>query len=119
MALAEATVEMPTVTANMLSPDEIEQQLRSFIDPQLILTRPIERIAFASDASDKLKSQSSELVRAKPVWIMSRKFVRAAFDYVIDGAFEKRDGAGDCDQNNRFQSEITAANNEGGSNHGS
>jgi D-lactate dehydrogenase len=35
----------------MLSPDEIGQQLRSFIDPERILTRLIDRIAFASDAS--------------------------------------------------------------------
>ena len=34
-----------------LSPAEISLQLRAFIDPTRILTRPIDRIAFASDAS--------------------------------------------------------------------
>ena len=51
MALATSTVEMPTATSNTLSPGEIGEQLRSFIDPARILTRPVDRIAFASDAS--------------------------------------------------------------------
>ena len=51
MALAVASVALPKATANRLSPGEISEQLRSFIDPARILTRPIERIAFASDAS--------------------------------------------------------------------
>jgi D-lactate dehydrogenase len=42
---------MPTATSNTLSPGEIGEQLRSFIDPARILTRPVDRIAFASDAS--------------------------------------------------------------------
>ena len=38
-------------TGKTLNPNEIGEQLRAFIDPARILTRPIDRIAFASDAS--------------------------------------------------------------------
>jgi D-lactate dehydrogenase len=38
-------------SASELNPDEIGQQLRAFIHPARVLTRPIDRIAFASDAS--------------------------------------------------------------------
>jgi D-lactate dehydrogenase len=46
-----AELETARVSGGRLSPREIEEQLRAFIDPARILTRPIERIAFASDAS--------------------------------------------------------------------
>jgi len=44
------TVETSTNTS-ILNPEQIREQLRAFIDPARILTRPIDRIAFASDAS--------------------------------------------------------------------
>lgn len=48
---ASATLAMRTATANSFSSDEVKEQLRVFIDPARILTRPIDTIAFASDAS--------------------------------------------------------------------
>ena len=42
---------MPKTTTNTFSTGEIGEHLRFFIDPARILTRPIDRIAFASDAS--------------------------------------------------------------------
>jgi D-lactate dehydrogenase len=48
---AASSVEMQTATTNPPSSHEIGEQLRSFIDPARILTRLIDRIAFASDAS--------------------------------------------------------------------
>jgi D-lactate dehydrogenase len=47
IARAEARVD----AAGALTPAEIAAQLRTFIDPARILIRPIDRIAFASDAS--------------------------------------------------------------------
>jgi D-lactate dehydrogenase len=38
-------------TGNALGPGQVQQQLQAFIDPARILTRPIDLIAFASDAS--------------------------------------------------------------------
>jgi D-lactate dehydrogenase len=46
-----ASVEMRPAITNTHSFDEIGEQLRSFIDPARVLTRPIDRIAFASDGS--------------------------------------------------------------------
>lgn len=51
MAVAVAFAKTPNAAVGALSPREIEQQLGVFIDPSRILTRAIDRIAFASDAS--------------------------------------------------------------------
>lgn len=50
VATAAASVKMQTATANKLSPNQIREQVGSFMDPARILTRLIDRIAFASDA---------------------------------------------------------------------
>lgn len=42
---------MPSATANTLSLVEIGRQLQATLDPARILARPIDRIAFASDAN--------------------------------------------------------------------
>jgi len=44
-------LDAPSQVAVTFSPREIERQLRAFIEPSRILARPIDRIAFASDAS--------------------------------------------------------------------
>ena len=49
--MATAIVEVNRSSSDILSPEQIREQLRVFIDPARILTRPIDRIAFASDAS--------------------------------------------------------------------
>lgn len=46
-----STVRSENRTTGILSPTEIGEQLRAFIDASRILTRAIDRIAFASDAS--------------------------------------------------------------------
>jgi len=51
MTVENAIAETSSGIASSLSPAEIAAQLRAFIDPARILTRPIDRIAFASDAS--------------------------------------------------------------------
>ena len=51
MAAGHVFAETPSETANTMSPEEIGVQLSTFIDPKRILTRSIDRIAFASDAS--------------------------------------------------------------------
>ena len=51
MAAGHVFAETPSETANTMSPEEIGAQLSTFIDPKRILTRAIDRIAFASDAS--------------------------------------------------------------------
>jgi D-lactate dehydrogenase len=44
-------LDAPSEAAAMLGPGEIERGLRAFIEPSRILARPIDRIAYASDAS--------------------------------------------------------------------
>lgn len=66
---------MPSTTANTLSPGEIGEHLRSFIDPARILTRPIDRVAFASDAS------LYRLVPRAVVQPISTEEVRQIFQY--------------------------------------
>ncbi len=51
MASTIALAETETTTAGTLSPGEIKERLRVFIDPARILIRLIDRIAFASDGS--------------------------------------------------------------------
>jgi D-lactate dehydrogenase len=51
MTAVLAVADSSSSVASPLSPDQIGQHLRSFMDPSRILTRPIDRIAFASDAS--------------------------------------------------------------------
>jgi len=52
MASPVAVPEIPTTSAgDLLSAEEIGRQLCEFLDPAQVLTRPIDRIAFASDAS--------------------------------------------------------------------
>jgi D-lactate dehydrogenase len=50
-AVAVAPLEALNSTPGSLSPQEIARDLQAFIEPARILTRPIDRIAFASDAS--------------------------------------------------------------------
>ena len=45
------SVGSPKVAARAHGADDLEGQLCAFIDPSRVLTRPIDRIAFASDAS--------------------------------------------------------------------
>ncbi len=51
--MCATTVQIETPVTTRLAPSltEIEAQLRAFIDPSRILSRPIDRIAFSSDAS--------------------------------------------------------------------
>ncbi len=52
MASPAAVAENPaTAAGDLLSPEEIGRDLCAFLDPSQVLTRPIDRIAFASDAS--------------------------------------------------------------------
>lgn len=51
MASTVAIPEVEVRAASTLGPHEIKDRLRAFIDPSRILTRPIDRIAFASDGS--------------------------------------------------------------------
>ncbi|MGC9292056.1 MAG: FAD-binding and (Fe-S)-binding domain-containing protein [Acidobacteriaceae bacterium] len=51
MAATLTPIAQTSATGNALGPSHIQQQLQAFIDPARVLTRPIDLIAFASDAS--------------------------------------------------------------------
>ena len=51
MATAIASASTENASTSLPPTTELGEQLRALIDPERILTRPIDRIAFASDAS--------------------------------------------------------------------
>lgn len=49
--MSSSLATQPQTTSSELAPIQIKEELQAFIDPARILIRPIDRIAFASDAS--------------------------------------------------------------------
>ncbi len=74
MATAVAPVETSNLS-NPLSPSELEGKLRSFIESSRVLTRSIDRIAFASDGS------LYRLIPQAVVQPVSREEVRRLFQF--------------------------------------
>jgi len=75
MAAEIASAESRVANTGTLSPAEIGEQLRAFIHPSRILTRPIDRIAFASDAS------LYRLIPKAVVQPLNSEEVRRLFEY--------------------------------------